>query len=61
MVYTDGKTYGIEVFLAVGDSADNWYEITEAEAEARQADIPTEDEATAEDYQSALREMGVDL
>ena len=34
MILTNGETYGREVFLGSSDSADNWYEITEAEYEA---------------------------
>ena len=31
MIYTNGDTYGREIFLGNGDSPDNWWEITEAE------------------------------
>ena len=31
MIYTNGETYGREIFLGSGDSPDNWWEITEAE------------------------------
>ena len=31
MIYTNGETYGREIFLGNGDSPDNWWEITEAE------------------------------
>ena len=33
MVLTNGEAFGKEVFLGTGDSADNWHEITEAEAQ----------------------------
>lgn len=33
MVYTNGEVFGNEIELAVSDSPDNWYEITEEEAE----------------------------
>lgn len=33
MIYTNGETYGREIFLGSGDSPDNWWEITEAEYE----------------------------
>lgn len=33
MIYTNGETYGREIFLGNGDSPDNWWEITEAEYE----------------------------
>ena len=62
MKLTNDSTFASVVRLGKEDDGASWYEITEEEAEARQAeDIPTEDEATAEDYQSALREMGVDV
>lgn len=35
MVLTNGEAFGKEVFLGTGDSADNWHEITEAEAQER--------------------------
>ena len=54
MIFTNGETYGRIVYLGTGDSPDNWYEITEAEYEAIKVE-----EATDEDYQAALREMGV--
>lgn len=33
MMLTNGEVFGKEVFLGTGDSADNWHEITEAEAQ----------------------------
>lgn len=42
MMLTNGEIFGKEVFLGTGDSADNWHEITEAEAQeimAEQEDI----------------------
>ena len=36
MTLTNGKTYGKTVYLAQNDSADNWREITDAEAEEMQ-------------------------
>lgn len=33
MMLTNGEVIGKEVFLGTGDSADNWHEITEAEAQ----------------------------
>ena len=59
MVYTNGTDYARVSFLADTDSPDNWWEITEAEYEARKAEETAEDVATDADYQSALREMGV--
>jgi hypothetical protein len=56
MVLTNGEAFGRVVFLGTGDSADNWHEITEAEYEAL---MEKDNTATEEDYQDALREMGV--
>ena len=42
MMLTNGEIFGKEVFLGTGDSADNWHEIAEAEAQeimAEQEDI----------------------
>lgn len=38
MTLTNGTTFGKEVYLGSGDSADNWTEITDAEAAKMQAD-----------------------
>ena len=38
-IYTNGEAYGRIVYLAVGTSATDWYEITEAEYEAKMAEI----------------------
>lgn len=63
MKLTDGSSFGSVVRLGKEADESAWYEITQEEAEARMNDDPTNptnpDEATAEDYQSALREMGV--
>lgn len=62
MKLTNDSTFASVVRLGKEDDGESWYEITEAEAEARQAeDIPSEDEATAEDYQYQLRRLGVDV
>lgn len=37
MTLTNGETFGKDVYLAPGDSPDNWQEITEAEAQERMA------------------------
>ena len=36
MMLTNGETFGKVVYLGTNDSADNWYEITEKEAEKLQ-------------------------
>lgn len=58
MVYTDDSTYGTTIVLGKGDDGAKWYEITAEEAEQRMNEA-TDNEATDEDYQAALREMGV--
>ena len=37
-VLTDGENYGRIVYLASGDEGEKWYEITEAEYEAKMAE-----------------------
>lgn len=60
MMLTDDSSFGTTVRLGKEDDGEKWYEITAEEAEKRMTeDVPTEDDATEEDYQSALREMGV--
>ena len=61
MMLTDGSSFGTTVRLGKGDDGAAWYEITEAEAEERMNDEPTEDDATVADYQAELRRMGVKL
>ena len=39
MTLTDGEHFGKEIFLGTGDSADNWHEITDEEAERIQAEM----------------------
>jgi len=34
MMFTDGETFGTKVYLAPGDSPDNWREISTEEAQA---------------------------
>ena len=60
MMLTDDSSFGTTVRLGKEDDGEKWYEITAEEAEKRMnEDVPTEDDATDEDYQAALREMGV--
>ena len=61
MVLTNGNTFGHTVYLGIGDSINNWHEITEAEAERLQSIEPTETEATEADYINALEDLGVKL
>lgn len=37
MTLTNGTDFGKEIFLADTDAPDNWYEITDSEAEERMA------------------------
>lgn len=55
MVLTDNSCYGTSVRLGKEADENAWYEITAEEADKRM----NGEEATEEDYQSALREMGV--
>ncbi len=61
MMLTDDSSLGTTVRLGKGDDGSKWYEITAEEAEERMNGETAEDEATDEDYQNALREMGVVL
>lgn len=64
MIYTNGKDYARIAYLANTDSPDNWWEIPEAEYEAKMAEQAAEDDADAAtdaDYLAALREMGVNV
>lgn len=48
-VYTNGETFSTVIRLGIYDSADNWYEITEEEAERLHSeDIPTEYQEVSE-------------
>lgn len=38
MTLTNGEAFGKEIYLGINDSADNWHEITDAEAERIQAE-----------------------
>ena len=45
MTLTDGEHFGKEIYLGTGDSAENWHEITDAEAEKLQEEaLPEEQE-----------------
>ena len=54
---TNGDVYGKKIYLADGEDSDAYYEVAEEEY---QATVDGE-LATAEDYQEALRDMGVRL
>lgn len=59
-VYTDGKIYGTVIYLAEGVNADNFKQIT-LEEYNEIMNAPEEELATEEDYQNALRELGVKI
>lgn len=61
MMLTDGSSFGTTVYLGKGDDGTAWYKITSEEAEKRMNAEPAEDDATEDDYQAALREMGVNV
>lgn len=44
MTLTNGEVYGIEVYLGRNDSPENWYEITDEEAEKIQEERNKTDE-----------------
>ena len=49
MTLTNGEAYGKQVFLGNGDSASNWREITDAEAEVLTARYTEAEKARAYD------------
>ena len=58
MTLTNGEAFGKTVHLAAEADASAWYEVTDAEADVLKRDL---EEAQAEDYESALSEMGVEV
>ena len=62
-VLTNGTAFGSIVYLGKNDRIDNWYEITEDEAEHLQSEETetTDTEATETDYINALEELGVNF
>ena len=59
-IYTNGKIYGSTIYLADGENADGFYKITREEYTAI-IEAESDENATEEDYQNALKEMGVDI
>lgn len=57
-ILTNGRVYGKVIRLAVGMSKDDFYEITTEEYNQR---FKEDEEATEEDFVSALDEMGVKI
>jgi hypothetical protein len=58
MAYTDGTNYGFVIYLAEGADPSAYYQITEAEYDARMEGDPNE--AGVADYQAALARLGVE-
>lgn len=57
-VYTNGETFSTVIRLGINDSADNWHEITDEEAERLQSEeTPEADEATESGYIDALEDF----
>lgn len=54
-ILTNGTNYVTDIWLAEGESGEDYYEITLEEYAA----IENSEEATDEDYRNALNEMGV--
>jgi hypothetical protein len=56
-ILTNGEIFGNTIYLAEGETGDDFHEITDAEYEALQE----AEEATADDYQAALSRLGVNI
>ena len=56
-ILTDGNIFGSTIYLAEGETGENFYEITLEEYN----EIQEAEEATAEDYQAALSKLGVSI
>lgn len=54
---TNGETWSDLVFLGIYDSADNWHDTNDEPPEPEP--MPEDAEATAEDYEAALAEVGI--
>lgn len=57
-ILTNGKIYGNIITLSIKDKEEDFYEITEEEYNQR---FKEDEEATEEDFVSALDEMGVKI
>ena len=62
-ILTNGEVYGTKIYLTEGVNADDYHEITLEEYNnlmEAESEIESE-EATEEDYQNALKRLGVDV
>ncbi len=59
MEITDGNAYSTRLLVGLHGDESKWYEITEEEAEERKRKAAEDEEATAEDYENALADLGV--
>ena len=56
-ILTNGEVYGRTIYLAEGESGEDFYEITDE----KYNEIQEAEEATSEDYQAALSRLGVNV
>ena len=56
MTLTNGEAFGKTIWLASGDRPENWWEVTDEEAETMRTDL---EEAQEADYLAALDKLGV--
>lgn len=56
-ILTNGEVFGRTIYLAEGESGDDFHEITDAEYEVLQE----AEEADVDDYKNALSRLGVNI